>query len=480
MNICLLNDSFPPVIDGVVNVVQNYAAILGGDGPSGDRVIVGTPRYPGTDYTGYPYEVVPYRSIDTEKAASGYRAGDPFDMRALRDMAAFRPDVIHAHSPASAAIMARVLRNMTDAPVIYTYHTKYDIDIARAVRGELMQKEAVRAIVENVSACDEVWAVSRGAGENLRSLGYEGEIRVMPNGVDFPKGRADEDAVAEVVRGYDLPEGVPVFLFVGRIMNYKGLPLILDALRILFSEGRRFRMVFVGGGDDLASLQKKAAEYGILKRVVFTGPIRDREALRAWNTRADLFVFPSTFDTNGLVVREAAACGLASLLIRGSCAAEGITDGRNGFLAEENAESIAAVLRNVMDEPESAAAAGQRAMDEIYLSWKDCVKSARARYEEVSYLYATGQTDERRPDAADYFLQLAARAAENEARVLDRRERFVEGMLGNAEALQEGLQSIRDAVRSERKALREELRESAESVRTDLRTLGEDIFGGRS
>ena len=38
---------------------------------------------------------------------------------------------------------------------------------------------------------------------------------------------------------------------------------------------------------------------------------RDREILRAWNTRADLFLFPSTFDTNGLVVREAAACGLA-------------------------------------------------------------------------------------------------------------------------------------------------------------------------
>lgn len=67
----------------------------------------------------------------------------------------------------------------------------------------------------------------------------------------------------------------------------------------------------------------------------FTSPQYDRSVIRAWYCRGDLFLFPSTFDTNGLVVREAAACELASVLVRGSCAAEDITDGRNGFLIEE-------------------------------------------------------------------------------------------------------------------------------------------------
>lgn len=77
---------------------------------------------------------------------------------------------------------------------------------------------------------------------------------------------------------------------------------------------------------------------------VFVGALRDREAIRAWYTRGDLLLFPSTFDTNGLVVREAAACGLGSLLIRGSCAAEGIQDGETGILVEETAESLAGAL----------------------------------------------------------------------------------------------------------------------------------------
>ena len=65
MNICLLNDSFPPVIDGVANTVLNYGRVLTDE--IGAQVIVGTPRYPGTDYSGYPYKVVAYPSLDTTR-----------------------------------------------------------------------------------------------------------------------------------------------------------------------------------------------------------------------------------------------------------------------------------------------------------------------------------------------------------------------------------------------------------------------------
>lgn len=60
--------------------------------------------------------------------------------------------------------------------------------------------------------------------------------------------------------------------------------------------------------------------------MLFLGPVYDRDVIRAWYCRSDLFLFPSEFDTNGLVVREAAACGLGSVLVEGSCAAEGIVD----------------------------------------------------------------------------------------------------------------------------------------------------------
>ena len=185
MKVTLLNDSFPPVIDGVANVVLNYARIMQEQGLA--EPMVGTPRYPDAQYDQYPYPVVPYPSIDTTAIVSGYRTGNPFAAKAIDEMAAFAPDVIHTHCPVSSTLMARILRKETDAPVIFTYHTKFDVDIERAVKAKFLQKESIRTLVDNISACDEVWVVSSGAGENLVSLGYEGRYRVMPNGVDFAK-----------------------------------------------------------------------------------------------------------------------------------------------------------------------------------------------------------------------------------------------------------------------------------------------------
>ncbi|MCR5592058.1 MAG: glycosyltransferase [Lachnospiraceae bacterium] len=383
MNVCLLNDSFPPVIDGVANTVKNYADILQGDGLA--DVLVGTPKYPGADYDRYPYKVVPYKSFDTTRIVNGYRAGNPFVIKELIDMEDFAPDIIHSHCPAVSNVLARALRTRLEAPIVFTYHTKFDVDIAKALKTDFLRKETVRALVSNIEACDEVWTVSHGAGENLRSLGYEGEYRVVSNGVDFPKGKVDEKTVHETVRDYDLPDGVPVFLFVGRIMKYKGLPLIIDALSMLAADGTDFRMVFVGGGPDLDEIKDMAEKAGIYSpsdssRCIFTGPVYDRLKLRAWNTRADLFLFPSTYDTNGIVVREAAACGLASVLIKDSCAAEGITHDRNGFIIDETPESMHALLLELSGKIDHMSSVGDNAMDEIYISWTDSVHEAYERY----------------------------------------------------------------------------------------------------
>lgn len=410
MKVALLNDSFPPIIDGVANVVLNYAGVLTDDKLA--DVCVCTPEYPGTDYSVYPYKVVPYKSFDTTKVALGYRTGNPFDIRELRDMSAFDADIIHTHCPVASTFIARMLRAATDSPVVFTYHTKFDEDIARAVKTDLMQKELTKALVKNIEACDEVWVVSEGAGENMRSLGYQGDYRVMNNGVDFPKGRVDAAGVKAATEAYDLPEGIPVFLFVGRIIEYKGIPVILDAMSILKEKGYDFRMVFVGGGGDYDRFNKLAEEKGLLNtdgedKVIFTGPIYDRDILRAWNTRADLFLFPSTFDTNGIVVREAAACGLASVLIKGSCAAEGVTDDRNGFLIDKNAEDLASLLMRVSTDLDHVADVGQHAMDELYISWADSVHIAYERYGELIDMKKSGELTLKTPVFAEYFAEMS-------------------------------------------------------------------------
>lgn len=394
LNICLINDSFPPTIDGVANTVVNYGTIINREL---GYATVATPAYPDVDDSGIPFPVIRYPSVPVTKP-EGYRAGYPFSLGVLNRLEESGFDLIHAHCPLTATILGRALRRRIDVPLVLTYHTKFDIEIAKMMHGKLLQESATKMLVNVIEACDEIWVVSRGAGENLRKLGFQGECLVMPNGVDFPKTPIEDALIREVTGGCDLPEDVPMFLFVGRMMWYKGVRLILDALAALHGEGRDFRMVFVGGGADREQIVQYADTLAMGQKVCFVEPELDRDRLHAWYSRADLFLFPSTFDTNGLVVGEAAASALASVLVKDSCAAENVTDGVNGFLVEENAASLAALLRRIMDDRALLRRIGQNAQRDLYLSWDDAVHMAYERYGTVIENYRSSGESRRNRD----------------------------------------------------------------------------------
>ena len=386
LSVCLLNDSFPPFIDGVANTVVNYANII--EKNYGSSLVL-TPNVHGADDSGFPFKVVRYPSIDMRKFV-GYVAGYPFSPESANAVRAANVDIIHSHCPVSSTLLARELAASMQLPLVMTWHTKFDIDIAKAVKNKLLQEGAKMALLRNVNACDEIWTVSKGAGENLKSIGYEGDYIVMPNGVDLPHELLDEDFVISVTKDYDLPKDVPCFLFVGRMMWYKGVRIIFDALAELKNAGIDFRMVMIGDGLDLPEMKAYSEELGLSDKLIFTGAISGRELLRAWYQRADVFLFPSTYDTNGLVVREAAASDTAAVIIDGSCAAEGIIDGRNGFLIEENAASLAAKLKELAADPTIMKKVGITAGEEIYISWDDAVANAVNRYEIVIEKYKRG------------------------------------------------------------------------------------------
>ena len=226
-------------------------------------------------------------------------------------------------------------------------------------------------------------------------------------------------------------------------------------------------MVFVGKGPDRELLENTARGYGLMggdgpDKVIFTGAVYDRDVLRAWNTRADRFLFPSTFDTNGLVVREAAACGLASVLIRGSCAAEGITDGRNGFTIDETPEAMAALLREAVRDLSHLHEVGQHAMDEIYLSWQSCVDDAYERYQFVLEEKKRAALPKRKKELSDYLVALTARSMSEQERIRRMRRElfddFKETAVGMMENFQEP-QGMERFLHSVGETLREDLDE---------------------
>ena len=254
-------------------------------------------------------------------------------------------------------------------------------------------------------------------------------------------------------------------------MWYKGIRIILDALAGLAAEGTEFRMVFVGGGGDREEIIRYTDELGLGNRVFFVEPIRDRERIRAWYCRADLFLFPSTFDTNGLVVHEAAACSLASVLIRGSCAAEDVSDGQNGFLIEENAESMQAMLRTLCQAPERMKEAGERAGNELYISWEDAVNNAYGLYGCVIEKYRSGRYPAHETPGDDMF-----RWASETLESVSRRKEFLryvqEGFLQEQEHFhaqsEADAERVKKAIEEKRAQLLSGLEESQNRMKSGL------------
>lgn len=393
MKIGLFNDSFPPTIDGVANTVINYARILT---DMNDAVTVVTPRYPHVE-DDYPFEVYRYHSARFP-GEMPYRVGNPFSPAAVRSVYKRKFDVMHVHSPWASSVFAHevALLARKRIPTVLTYHTKFDVDIDRYLQNRQFKKIARRFVRTNVKYADEVWAVSQGTVSSLRTIGYQGDVIIMPNGTDFPRGKAPREDVAEIDRIFRTENEELVFLYCGRMMWYKNIQIILDSLKNIAAEGVPFKAFFVGDSPDRASIEAYARKQGLGDRTIFTGAITDRARVRAFFSRADLFLFPSTYDTSGLVVKEAAACGCASALIAGSCASEGVTDGETGLLSPtEDAEGFTKTILAAVRRPGFLKELGLAAQDKVYYSWEESVSAARVRYEKLAEDFQRKETDDR-------------------------------------------------------------------------------------
>lgn len=377
LRVGLFCESFLPVIDGVGRVVHAYARYLEG---MGHEVTVASPLYSTGRRVEGRLRLVAWRSFTVPRARL-YRTGIPLlDAGYRKRIGKIGMDIVHAHSPFSAGSAARNVARRLDVPLVFTFHTKFYEDFYKATRSRAFARAAALYVARYMRRCDEVWAVSEGSVKVIREYGFMGPVRVMPNGADLraPRPGAGQNAAER----FGLARA-PVLLYAGHLDWKKNILLILQACALLKGEGLAFQLALAGQGKDEAAIRRKAEELGLVDNLVMTGHLTDTALLDSLYQSAALFVFPSLYDTSGMVVREAAVMGTPSVLIRGSSAAEGISDGHNGFLCEDSAESLARVIRGALSNPEKLAAAGRSARETIPLAWDTVIKDVQRQYERV-------------------------------------------------------------------------------------------------
>ena len=392
MRIGEFTDTFIPVVDGVGRVVLAYSETLC---KLGHQVTTVAPMYDTGFRGGYPFELVDFSCIPLPEAMKQYKLGEaPLDAHYRQRMRMIPLDVVHAHSPFTAGTEALRLAIQRKIPLVGSFHSKYYDDFLKITKSEKLAKLGVKLVLDYYDRCDEVWAVGPATADVLKGYGFKGEIQVMPNGVTIRQ--ADESAVREVERRWGLGHD-PVFLFVGQMNWKKNILRVLEACALLKKENRRFQMVLAGQGPDLKEIERKIYDLGLDDRTHLAGHITDMRLLDGLYQRAALFTFPSLYDNAPMVVREAAVMGTPSVVVRGSSPADAIRDGQNGYLCEDSAESVAQVMREVLDKPERAAEIGIKARETIPVPWERICERVAERYERLIAIGRAGQLKKKTP-----------------------------------------------------------------------------------
>lgn len=381
----LFNDNFPPVLDGVALTVQNYAYWLH---KRGNDVSVITPYAPhaGEVLKQTPYPVYRFTSIPIPFRAP-YRFGLPyFSPIFLQEWRDLRFELVHAHCPFTTADLARSAAKKQHIPLVATFHSKYRQDFEHNVPQKDIVDMMVKRVIRFYEKADEVWIPLPAVEETLREYGYKGAVTVVENGNDFSTPEEDIAIMRQEMREElgVLPDET-MLLFVGQHIWEKNIGLILDALALI--KEQPFQLFMVGTGYAVHEIRTKIKQLGLSSKVTLLGNIHDRERLKRIDAAADLFLFPSLYDTCGLVVREAAALHTPSLMLQGSTAATAIQDGINGFTSPQDSNSFAQRVAYLMDHKEMLRKVGNNASNTLTRSWENVINEVALRYRDIVQSY---------------------------------------------------------------------------------------------
>lgn len=366
MKIAIVAETFLPSTDGVITrltaCIRHYLK-KGHD----VRVIapdLGVYEFEGAEIAGVPAYTLPfYRS---QKFALPNR-------KVKRLLAEYNPDIVHAVNPALVGLSGVYYAKKLGYPLIASYHTNV-VKYAKYygfpfLEGLLWRYFRCLHNQAKLNVC-----TSKAMQQELIARGFH-NVRLWKRGVDtelFSPGKFDADMRAKL--SLNNPEKT-VLLYVGRLAPEKEI----EKIKFVLEKSDEFALAIVGDGPHRQALEKHFAG----TNTVFTGFLHGEQLAKAYAS-SDVFVFPSTTETLGLVILEAMASGLPVVAAKSGPTCEQIKDDYNGLLYDpKNPDDFVAVVLRLRDETLRKRLADAALQEVSKMSWTETAEQMLHYYREV-------------------------------------------------------------------------------------------------
>lgn len=379
ITIGLFSDSFYPIADGVAKVVDNYARLLSLKA----NVVVFAPRVNNMPYddTKLPYKVVRCYSIDMKIV--DYSLPLPkLDRHFEKELFNYQLDIVHIHSPFTLGKIGVLYAKKKKVPCIGTMHSQYKQDFKRSVKSEYLANKLTKSIIKVFNKCDECWAVNNEIARiYYEDYHYKTMPKIMNNATEMKLVDYNE-AFKYINKKYMLDKDEKIFLFVGRINILKNILFIVDTLEAIKTKRPKlkFKMIFVGDGQDMDELIKYINKKQLGKDIILTGKITDRELLANLYSRADLFLFPSKYDASSIVQIEAASQKTPGVFIEETATSSTITNNVNGFISKDTVGAYSDKIIEILENDKLLKNVSENSYFDIYKTWEQIIDIVYDRY----------------------------------------------------------------------------------------------------
>ncbi len=375
-------DSYFPMVDGVTVLIDNYAKRL----IKYANVVVFVPRIPKKEFddSTLPYKVV--RCTSKKIPFLDYQYPFPrFDKKFMKELEDTKLDLIHIHSPFPMGKLGIWYGKKKNIPVLATMHTQFKLEFDRYFHNKIITYFMTKSMIKALNKCDECWAVnSETAKLYYEDYGYKELPKVMNNATDMNLLEDVEGAKALINEKHNISPEDKVFLFVGRIDELKNIMMTANSLKIVKEKSDlKFKMIYVGDGRDEKMLKDWISKNNMEDQIIMAGRVMDRELLAKYYARADLFLFPSTYDASSIVQIEAASQKTPTLFVEGSPTTATITKDVNGFICENDVEKFADKIIEIMNDPEHLKEVSENAYKEVYINWDQKVQEVFESYKRI-------------------------------------------------------------------------------------------------